>query len=352
MTELSIIIPFAGEHPQALFTIQSIAKSLLYTEGKPLIDFEIIAVDNFCPELEDQWEHIDRREAHTIARKVKENGEVDPYPAFMEALKNIPTSLRENKAGEAIEASAGGNPWLKYMKFTDRLSHWECKRLACQAAEADTFLFIDAHCVPTQGIDEMYQSYQQYREYATMHMPLTYKILEWHRLIYKLKITNNFYGYAFTGFPGIQEQFNELPQVPCMSTCGMMISREVYDAVGGWPEGMTMYGGGENFMNYALAVCGFRKHIYPFVTLHHHGAGRDYHYTHDGIIWNRMIAHYLFGGITLLHKLSKEMKGRPEVLNKMAHDIMEMPVYRNHRNFIRDNQATPIEEWAAKWLEK
>ena len=59
--DLSIIIPFAGEYPQVLFTVQSIAESL---HGK--IDFEIIVVDNYCKELETQWATARKRVADSL----------------------------------------------------------------------------------------------------------------------------------------------------------------------------------------------------------------------------------------------------------------------------------------------
>jgi glycosyltransferase involved in cell wall biosynthesis len=49
MAELSVIIPFCNEYPQILFTIQSIAQEL-----RDRVDFEIIAVNNYCDEVEKQ----------------------------------------------------------------------------------------------------------------------------------------------------------------------------------------------------------------------------------------------------------------------------------------------------------
>jgi hypothetical protein len=336
--DLSIIIPFAGEYPQAIFTIQAIAQSLL---GK--LDFEIIAVDNYCGELEAQWNNIDNKAAMNLEANLRRN-EKDCNEAFRAAIKTVPLCPRENRSGEAIKASARGNEWLTYMEFDGRLSHWECKRLACEVAKADTFLFIDAHCIPSLGIDEMYRDYtgMDYCDQGTFHMPLTYKILEWHRLIYKMKVENEFYGYSFTG---MDEDKKDPFEVPVMSCCGVMISREVLDRIGGWPEGMFAYGGGENFLNYSLAVTGMKKWIYPGVTLHHHGDRRDYHYTYDGTLKNRLLAHYLFGGAEKLGKLASVSKGRPEVLVSMADQIIRNANYQAHRNIIKSNTTVGLDQW-------
>ena len=346
--DLSIIIPFAGEYPQAIFTIQAIAQSLI---GK--LDFEIIAVNNMCSELTNQWDNL------KVKSLRKANNRTFSKEVVSDIIDMLPPQMND-RAGEAIKASAKGNEWLTYMEFKDRLSHWECKRLACKQAKADTFLFIDAHCIPSLGIDEMYRSYHSpvqtsngyenfdYSEMGTMHMPLTYKILEWHRLIYKMAIDNEFYGYSFTPFRE-PNAYNDPYEVPVMSTCGMMISRAVYECVGGWPKGMYAYGGGENFMNYALSVTGKRKWIYPGVTCHHHGDRRDYHYTYDGTLINRLLAHYLFGGFDKLRKLASVSKGDPDAVKSFVHQILSSEVHKVHRDIIKENANYDLDIWADKW---
>jgi len=312
MKDLSIIIPFAGEYPQAIFTVQAIAQSLL---GK--IEFEIIVIDNYCKELKDQL--TASKQTHSMV----------------------------NKSAEAFKSSERGNEWLRYMKFDERLSHWECKRLACEVADSDTFLFIDAHCIPSMGIEKMFFEYvdEGYSELGTFHMPLTYKILEWRKLIYKMVVEDDFYGYSFTGF-----RESDFPYtVPCMSTCGMMISRKVYDKVGGWPKRMQAYGGGENFINYAMGVCGLDKFIYPHVTLHHHGEKRDYHSTYNGTLMNRMIAHYLFGGSVALNAMAQSQRGNEKVLKSMVESIVHNQDHRKQRLTIKSNSSMSLQDFVESW---
>lgn len=348
--ELSIIIPFAGEYPQVLFTIQAVAQSLLTTG----LDFEILAVDNHCMELEQQWQTANTKASYAVMEAMNErspDSEIPRHfvsvPDFKKGLDQVPRCHQSNKAGEAIKAAAKGNPWLRYIAFDGWLSHWECKRIACEEAKADTFLFLDAHVVPSAGIDKMYHAYQYFRGDGTFHMPLTYKILEWRKLIYKLVIENDFWGYSFTGYQPTPE--NQPLEVPCMSTCGMMISREIYDSVGGWPKYMLAYGGGENFINYALSYCGYNKWIFPAITLHHHGEKRDYHYTFDGQVWNRMVAHYLFGGKDILEKMLIHQKGRPEVLDRFKRQIYSNHHYKKHRDIIKENGGIDLMKWRADW---
>ena len=133
--DLSIIIPFASEYPQVLFTVQAIAESL---HGK--IDFEIIVVDNNCEELENQWKTARTKVAESLIRTSLDTNEFFTEQDILAQVQGLKCMQDSRKSGEALKASAGGNPWLKYMAFDKYLSHWECKRLACKAAKSDTFL--------------------------------------------------------------------------------------------------------------------------------------------------------------------------------------------------------------------
>lgn len=373
---LSIIIPFVGEYPQAIFTIQSVAQHLLGNN----IDFEIVAVDNWCDQAREQAAYAAAKQLRRIESKYdqavkyklenahseeaqKEVEKMLPTEEDMYEVSRAVPSTFDNRSGAAIKACSRGNSWLKYVQYEDKLSHWNAKRVGVDASVGDTLLFLDAHVVvgglPTgdsgfnrnNGIIGMYRTYSAgwnpmenmpWRKCGTFHLPLTYKILEWHKLIYKFVLDNEyFYSYSFTGMP----QHHRGPfEVPCMSTCGMMISKEIYDQMGGWPKGLGIYGGGENFMNYTLSVLGYKKFIYPDGVCFHHGDKRDYHYVYDDFVTNRLIAHYLFGGEELCMNLCTVLKGRPEVLESFAKKaILD---HYDQRQHIKKTQKMLIQEWA------
>lgn len=351
---LSVIIPFAGEFPQVLFAIRSVAEEL---NGR--IPFEIIAVDNYCDELKEQNRAIAKRVSDHMSDVIEFGEGISELDIYEWHEKIMP--VYKNKSGEAIAASECGHEWLRYIKYDKRLSHWQAKRVGVEASKGSVLLFLDAHVVPSRdAIWQMYQYYiapnmpglQHCADMGTLHLPLTYKILEWRRLIYKLVIEREyFYSYSFTRLPQTDDNYLE---VPCMSTCGMMISRKIYDAIGGWPKGLGIYGGGENFMNYTLAVCGYRKFVFTPVagirtpTLYHHGERRDYHWYGDDFVKNRMIAHYLFGGEELLWNFVSIGKGNGEVLRKLANQAITE--HKDQREKIKRIQQIRIEDWAKKWI--
>jgi hypothetical protein len=110
---------------------------------------------------------------------------------------------------------------------------------------------------------------------------------------------------------------------------------------------MRMYGGGENFINYTLAILGYKKWIYPDATLFHHGAKRDYHFTFDGVLYNRMIAHYLFGGSKVLKEFAQNTKGDPSLKIDMVNKIIE--TQKQHRYHIKERQKVDLQKWVLAW---
>lgn len=306
MSELSVIIPFCNEYPQNIFTIQSIAQEL-----RDRVDFEILAVDNYCDEVKAQG-------------RFRDGG------------------------GDAVAACAKGNSWLKYLQYTEKLSHWQAKNHAVKHASGKFLWFCDAHCIVSR--DSLYRMFAYYRDNyerldGTLHLPLTYKILEWHRLIYKLDadIERGSVHYSFTSCRDSDRPF----RVPCMSTCGMMMTRDLYDEVGGWPRELGIYGGGENFLNFTLAVLGKTVNIYPAEPLFHHGEKRGYAWNYTDLVRNRCVATYIFGGEELARGYINHVKGRPEVLDGIFRDVIAR--CRTHREMIEAKQRIDIREWVQKW---
>jgi len=277
------------------------------------VDFELIAVDNFCDEV------------------AKQAGGKEP-----------------DRASDQIPAVQRGHKWLKALQYKDKLSHWQAKNLGVQHSIGKFLLFVDAHCIVER--DAIYNMFNYYKEHyeeldGTLHLPLTYHILEYHKLIYKLAVDwpVGHVHYSFTGYRDAQKPY----EVPCMSTCGMMMSRELYDFVGGWPTELGIYGGGENFMNFTLAVLGKRKFIMPGGALHHHGDKRGYHYYGDDFVRNRTIANYCFGGRDLAKTFIDHRKGNRNVLNNIYYDVLEK--CRGHRQLIKNRQVLSIQDWVDRW---
>lgn len=315
--KLSIIIPFAQEHPQIAFTVQAI-----YCELRDKCDFEIIVIDNHCSELQSQ---LDAK------------GEI--RDAGGEYMSSLATAHR---------------PWLKYIAYDKKLSHWNAKNVGVAASNGEFLWFVDSHCIPSQGsLIDMFRYYRSAHNMlqGVMCLPLSYMLekpgLE---LIYKLvtDVENGVFGYAFTKYrqPDIVGQPY---QVPCMSTCGMMMSREIYNKLGGWPRELGIYGGGEHFINFTLATMGLTVNIFPAKPLYHYAAPRGYHWNYADYHRNRCIATMMFGGLEMAHRYIMSIKPHDESGRAMKEAIFSTVDGSEgcirHRESIRLQQIITIEKW-------
>lgn len=310
MAELSVIIPFVNEWPQVIWTVKSISEEL-----RDRVDFEIITVNNYC-------------------NTVKEQGKGD-----------------EDKAGAYLKNVEGGNEWLKAIEYKDKLSHWNAKRVGVEASSGQFLFFCDSHCVMSRdSLFEMFNLYRSSHKALTgsIHLPLTYQIMEWRSLIYGLDCDydKGQLHYRFASYHPNTHPY----EVPCMSTCGMMITRELYDSIGGWPSELGIYGGGENFINFTLAMLGFKKWIMPVAPLYHHGERRGYASDYTDTLRNRAIASYLYGGKEWMEKYLHHCKGHEHVKNMIFENVIK--TCKEQRSMIARKQILTVKEWIELWQTK
>jgi glycosyltransferase involved in cell wall biosynthesis len=384
--DLAVIVPFCNEWSQVAFTLRSVAENL---QGE--LDFEVIACDNYCQEVAEQNRQPDAGHDRPIrpirieAEDWLENPEEQEafksayetlsayWPVSVEVIGNVRGYLlntldkadrgHDRVEGDkhhksAIASWAGRRKWLKYVRYDEKLSHWNAKRVGVEASSAPVLLFLDAHVVPSKGaLLSQYKWLEVLRNTegpdVTLHLPWTYHILEDHGLIYRL-IDNRDTGEVHYSTCGRRAKETRPYEVSCMSTCGLMMTRALYDKMGGWPRELGIYGGGENFMNFCCSVMGVRKFITPGKLLHHHGEKRGYHWRYDDGVRNRFIANYLFGGEEWLDKylkgLIKRGKGRPEVLEAIRATVIG-PCKKQY-DLIQSQAVTTIDDWLDSWKEK
>ena len=307
MAELSIIIPACNEWPTSVFTVRNI-----YEELRDRVDFEILYVDN-----------------------------------------SITNDGKDERAYGQMLGVQRGFKELKPLKYTDKLSHWQAKNLAVKNSTGKFLWFCDAHCVVSRdALFNMLQYYKKHHEElnGTLHLPLTYHIMEYHKLIYKLagNVDRGEIHYSFSTYRHELKPY----QVPCMSTCGMMMSRKIYDDLGGWPTELGIYGGGENFLNFCLAITGKTVNIMSGNSLCHHGDKRGYSWNFDDHLRNKFIATYCFGGLDFVKLFAENSKGNPDQKRKILNSVIENESCKKHRELIKSQQVINIKDWVNIWRSK
>jgi glycosyltransferase involved in cell wall biosynthesis len=325
MPELSCIIPFCNEHPMIEVTLRSLANEL----AAGGIDFEIIAVDNWT---EDVGKQQDAKTGRPFGR---------------------------DRGHDLVASMSSVIPWLRRLEYNERLSHWQAKNFAIENSSSPFLYFCDAHVMVHPGaLCEMFKFYSDsdaLRKNATIHLPLTYHILEEKRLIYSLRWRPEFndLDYTFCAARTL-EPGEECYEVPCMSTCGMLASREVLNRIGGWPKTLGIYGGGEHFINYTMAVLGMKKFIFGENPLYHHGAPRGYRWNAVDYERNRLTAAFLFGGASFAYEHASKRSPRnfpnKRVLQGICREVVNDPYLCEFRDRIKAAAVIDIHDFIESWL--
>lgn len=336
MAELSIIIPYCNEMPQVAFTVRG-----LILELENLVDYEIILINNATGESYDQ--------GHGEPDHEELNG-----PIYF-----------ETRIGKGLL------PRVKHLNYYDKLSHWNAKRVGMAEATGDIFLFVDAHIlVEKNSILSQFSYYRKHYEELNGSLHLLWSYLndgswldggEDRRLQYRLvaDLPKGIIHYTSKSYEGTGGNDVKPYEVPCMSTCGMMIHRGYMEQIGGWPSELGIYGGGENVINFVGAILGLKKWIWPRGTFFHHAAPRGYNWNWYDWHRNRMIATYLSGGRrlakawaqTIAQDFKTNGRGDSRIADKIFRSVVNQEDLEAERKRIVDNEKISLDDWAWEWKE-
>lgn len=318
MKECSVIIPFCNEYPQILFTIQSVIEELT-----GFCKFEVIVIDNTSDD-KSRWCFLDDRQE------------------TMDALKK-----KGKKGPRRLNTWFVRKGVLKYIRYDDKLSHWNAKNAGVEASSGKYLFFLDAHCIMKRdSLKKMIEWMRQNKELiGGLHAYICY-ILDSHRLEYKPQ--KKTFGYQFCS---AQPNKAEPYKVCVMSTCGMMCPRTVIDELGAWHSELGIYGGGESYINWKQSTCGYPHLIHPEAVCWHYADKRGYSWNYTDYMRNSFIAAYCVGGDKFLGEqvaLRKAKKGaRKKVIDEVAIDVKAK--CREDREFIAKRQTVTFDEYIAWW---
>jgi glycosyltransferase involved in cell wall biosynthesis len=339
--ELSVIIPFCNEWPMITFTIRSVAEALLGQD----IEFEILAVDNWCEEVESQNRVPDRGHDHKI----------DPDDKSLDygMYESDPPGVELKTVKSHIAAMANKHKWLRYIRYDDKLSHWQAKNVGVAKSTGQFLWFVDAHVVLGRGASGMFKYYRNNYEKlnGTIHLPWTYHILESQRLLYRMVVDEKkaIFHYSSKRY---DKDFEDPFEVPVMTTCGMMMTRDIFNRLGGWPLELGIYGGGENFINYCSAVLGIKKWIWPFSTIHHLGDNRGYNWNYNNYHFNRAIAVYMHSGIDMAYKYIENNVVGGSRRKRIGALQLAADKLAKHRKMIERGEERYLYDWIAEWKQR
>lgn len=353
--DISVIIPFINEFPQNLFTVESIMSSL---EG---VDFEVLLVDNkSIREEAPDGNNTIRQEIDAIINAATATGTASKYDLANKFESYVHGRDVQGRAGDRTHLFMKGHRRIKegtlqYIQYDEKQSHWCAKREALKVATGKVCFFTDAHnFVFGDSLKQMLRYYQEHEEElnGSLHMPV-HNLLEprGRAQVYKIHVDKS-RGILHYGYTGLKVT-DKVHRVPAMIYCSCMLSRKIIDKLGLWPSEFGIWGSGESFANFSLAVCGYKVSIWPFETVRHLCGGatkRGYSYHYWDLQRNKMISLFCVVGEEWMRNFIQD-----ELADNLAkaHAIGDEVVQKlqKERQNILDNQTISIEGWAEQWID-
>jgi glycosyltransferase involved in cell wall biosynthesis len=257
----------------------------------------------------------------------------------------------DNLSTDGLEQHFRENPVnnVRYVKYSDKRSHWNAKNVGIKEAKSRNIFFIDGHCIIGRNslknlIDFSDNFNGNLGGVHCLHHYIGDNSREFEHRCRSAKFI-----YGFRRSQGFKEPY----QVAHMSTCGMMVRKKTFDELGGWNKMLGVRWGGESYINLKHGTCGYPHYIHPKAHYYHYK--HKYAYGFDGRngYTNLMIPAYTVGGDEWLKFQTDhiiEKKGevqRPCIYDRMADEVRN--VCKEDRDFIASKQIMTLTEYYKKW---
>lgn len=320
--KVSVIMPFVNEYPQIAFTLQSVVSDFRSVDR----EMEIVAVNNYCEQVRAQG---------------------FPEDKGADYLKGL---IKDGRA-----------PYLKVIDYTDKLSHWNAKNAGVAESTGEWLLFLDAHVAV--GNDQFFFVCKLYEHLLSahgpdnvLHLPLSYlNDAPENTLVYRARVNKKIGLLHYVFHKKQMEHYQGAFEVPVMSSCGLLMTREIFDKLRGFPPQLGIYGGGENYINYVMAVMGIRKWVRHGWPLYHFAEKRGYHYVMADWLRNRILAVYLAGGMEWAQRCVYGMetcdppRESARKLRNLLEEVIDNPDVQARREYIKSQTVVDLDEWTAEW---
>ena len=251
MRDISVVIPARNEHPQATFTLQRIWDEL---EGSGL-DWETIIVDNLSDDrtssfCKDRYWHVEGRH--------------------------------------------------KIVHYDDSASCWGARNAGVAQAEGRLVFLFDAHVlVSTHLLLLHFAAMEDHPSATILYSPVIWMGDSKKHTCYGYSLGENC-EHLYRKFWGSwtrQKRSDSPYRIPMSGTAGVCIRREFLERVGGWPEELRVYGGGEQWISLLCWMLGGECWVHPGTYLYHLADRRGYSDgTNETHFFNKCLVAYALGG--------------------------------------------------------
>lgn len=309
--DCSVVLSVCNEIPHVFYTIQSLMNEL---DG--YCKYEIIVIDNLSTDT------------FTIGKK----------------SYTLEEALTDKNADETRN--------IKYVKYSDKRSHWNAKNKGIELATGRNVFFLDAHCII--GRDSLRKQIEFLDSFdgkiGGVHC--YHRTMMGNRKIFEHDCRKVKFLYRFRRAQ-TEGNFKQPYEVAHMSTCGMMVQKKVLNELGGWNKELGTRWGGEYYFNLKHGVCGYPHYILPETHYNHHKHEYGYGFSGLGGYRSIMIGAYSVGGeewldYFLTRLLTKKgITQHPNKYDDMAAEVRSS--CKEDREFIASKQIMTLTEFYKKW---
>jgi glycosyltransferase involved in cell wall biosynthesis len=298
--DCSIIIPVRNEHPNEVFTCDSIMRDC----ADSYIDYEIILVFN---------------------------GNTDKGIEYMRK--------KERKSLRVIEIDAVGQ--------------CQARQRGAELANSDNLLFFDSHVLMDRGCIKPILNIltKQYKsKIGCVFFPVRYC----------LDLKGKLYGYkkrqdTFTGKWTFEKRFNEPYRMPIGGAGAFAVKKKTVFDIGGYNKNLGVYGGGEPYLFFKSEMLGYTNIMgvdtisSVDICVSHYGGPRGYSWDNLGLHTNFLLAAFVLGGKDFSDKYFsmyiEKCKGNKSYIAKTTDAYTNiMKLSEEDREFVKSKAILTIDD--------
>lgn len=173
----------------------------------------------------------------------------------------------------------------------DKGGIYQARNLGANEAQGEYLWFLDAHTLPKHG---HYLKTLEFKKGWTgiMHMGLNYFLDKPGKAVYGYRWKQDSFWGSWTRTKPKPPEYRILMN----GGANILIEKETWNEIGGYNQGLGIYGGGEPYTDLKVQMYGHQVKSHPDLEYYHLAFQRGYHWTQIDMWINFMITSYSLGG--------------------------------------------------------
>ena len=244
----------------------------------------------------------------------------------------------------------------KFIEIPHQLHSKPAMNIAAYLAEGEYLAFFDSHAF---GDRDFFKTAADFLDdnpnVAVLHSPISWS--GWHTSPnvrghqYKLKLEDRFWG----AWRAHRKSENPYP-IGASGNTGMVIRRDAYYHMKGFPSMLRQYGGGEPYIDILTWMFGYEVYVHPQMHCYHFALARSRDYARSWMTFfrNVCLSAYICGGEKyskpLLNNALEDHPDRKIKYIMLYNEALKFG--RLRRKFVKENAKYTLDEVQELWKEQ